>query len=371
MPTSWVRASCTSSSGHPRARCLRRRGRAGRPDLRARREQKAALEDPQTHAEISNLDRDENTLDRTAGDKLVEVYRPVWTPTGQQMLFEIYAPYDQVSQRTSQLWRGFAGVTLSSLLLFLVLLAPLFWHLLSRVRRHQRQRELLLERSVDASSNERRLIAASLHDGPVQDLAATSFVSPARPRGPRPPGSTGWSTSSRTSPARCAPASGRCARCWSTSTRRAWRQAGLGAALGDLVQSVRRARPRGAPAPRRRGAAGAHARPGAPGLPGRAGDVAQRRQARGAVHGERDPLPGRGRGRAGRARRRQRLRRRRAARPTPRRATSACSCSPTSPRPGAPCSRSPRCPGRGTHWRLRVPRAATTARAAAEESPDA
>ena len=139
-------------------------------------EQKAALEDPQTHAEISNLDRDENTLDRTAGDKLVEVYRPVWTPTGQQMLFEIYAPYDQVSQRTSQLWRGFAGVTLSSLLLFLVLLTPLFWHLLSRVRRHQRQRELLLERSVDASSNERRQIAASLHDGPVQDLAATSFV---------------------------------------------------------------------------------------------------------------------------------------------------------------------------------------------------
>ena len=92
------------------------------------------------------------------------------------MLFEIYAPYDQVSHRTGQLWRGFAGVTLSSLLLFLVLLAPLIWHLLSRVRRAQAQRELLLQRAVDASAAERRLIAASLHDGPVQDLAATSFV---------------------------------------------------------------------------------------------------------------------------------------------------------------------------------------------------
>jgi two-component system NarL family sensor kinase len=139
-------------------------------------DQLAALEDPTTRAQISDLDRDENALDRTTGDKLVEVYRPVWTPSGKTMLFEIYAPYDQVGQRTGQLWRGFAGVTLSSLLLFLVLLSPVIWHLLSRVRRDQEQRELLLQRAVDASSAERRMIAATLHDGPVQDLAATSFV---------------------------------------------------------------------------------------------------------------------------------------------------------------------------------------------------
>jgi two-component system NarL family sensor kinase len=135
-----------------------------------------ALEHPRTRAEISSLDRDENTLDRADGDKLVEVYRPVWTPTGGEVLFEIYAPYDEVSQRTGQLWRGFAGVTLSSLLLFVVLLAPLIWHLASRVRRGQRQRERWLQRTVEASSTERRLIAANLHDGPVQDLAAASFV---------------------------------------------------------------------------------------------------------------------------------------------------------------------------------------------------
>jgi two-component system NarL family sensor kinase len=139
-------------------------------------DQQAALDEPRTRAEISSLDRDENTLDRSSGNKLVEVYRPVWTPSGAKMLFEIYAPYDQVSHRTGQLWRGFAGVTLSSLLLFVVLLVPLIWHLASRVRRDQRQRERLLQRAVEASSTERRLIAASLHDGPVQDLAATSFV---------------------------------------------------------------------------------------------------------------------------------------------------------------------------------------------------
>lgn len=138
--------------------------------------QQDALARPRTHAEISDLERDENTLDRAEGDKLVEVYRPVWSPSGEKVLFEIYAPYDQVAQRTGQLWRGFAGVTLSSLLLFLVLLAPVIWHLASRVRRDQQQRELLLQRAVDASATERRLIAATLHDGPVQDLAATSFV---------------------------------------------------------------------------------------------------------------------------------------------------------------------------------------------------
>ncbi|MEP6815308.1 MAG: histidine kinase [Marmoricola sp.] len=139
--------------------------------------EKALLRQPATLAAISNLDHAENTFESTRpGDRLVEVYRPVWTRSGREALFEIYAPYDQVSQRTGQLWRGFAGVTLSSLLLFVVLLAPLLWHLLSRVRRAQRQRELLLERAVDAAAAERRRIAASLHDGPVQDLAATSFV---------------------------------------------------------------------------------------------------------------------------------------------------------------------------------------------------
>jgi signal transduction histidine kinase len=138
--------------------------------------QRAVLAHPRTEAEISGLDRDENALDRSVGDKLVEVYRPVWTPTGHELLFEIYTPYDAVSQRTSQLWRGFAGVTLTSLLLFVILLAPLLWHLLARVRRSQRQREQLLRRTVDASTTERRRIGANLHDGPVQDLAAASFA---------------------------------------------------------------------------------------------------------------------------------------------------------------------------------------------------
>ena len=137
--------------------------------------QRAAVRDNATQAEISTLDESENTFESADG-KLVEVYRPVWSPDGTVALFEMYTSYDTVGTRASQLWRGFAGVTLSSLVLLLVLVAPIVWHLVSRLRSEERQRASLLERAVEASADERRSIAATLHDGPVQDLAATSFA---------------------------------------------------------------------------------------------------------------------------------------------------------------------------------------------------
>ncbi len=137
-------------------------------------DQRIALSDPQTKAEVSNLTGSENQFE--TGGRALEVYRPVWLPDGRQLLFETYSPYEPVQQRASQLWRGFSGVTLSSLLLLVVLMAPILWRLLRRLSEAQRQRERLLERTVDASDAERRRIAGALHDGPVQDLVATSFV---------------------------------------------------------------------------------------------------------------------------------------------------------------------------------------------------
>lgn len=136
--------------------------------------QRSALSETSTLAEVSTLDESENAFEQ--GDKAVEVYRPVWTPEGEAALFEIYVSYDTVGARTSQLWRGFAGVTASSLVLFVVIVIPIVWHLLRRVRRAEGQRLELLQRAVDASTDERSRIAATLHDGPVQELAATSFT---------------------------------------------------------------------------------------------------------------------------------------------------------------------------------------------------
>ncbi len=138
-------------------------------------EERDALVHPVTRAEVSDVDRPENAFERGNG-KLLEVYRPVWTPAGEPLLFETYARYDGVLSRSSQLWRGFAGITASSLLALIVLMLPVVWRLLTRVTSAQRQREALLERAVEASTDERRRIAGTLHDGVVQELAGASFV---------------------------------------------------------------------------------------------------------------------------------------------------------------------------------------------------
>jgi signal transduction histidine kinase len=138
-------------------------------------EERAVLGSPATRGEVSDLSRPENRYER-GEHKLLEVYRPTWTPSRHILLFETYTRYDVVTVRSGQVWRGFAGVTVGSLVLMLVLQTPVTWALVVRLRRAQRQREVLLERAVSASEIERRRIAATIHDGVVQELAATSFV---------------------------------------------------------------------------------------------------------------------------------------------------------------------------------------------------
>lgn len=133
------------------------------------------LRAPRTRAEVTDLTAPENRFERGQG-KLLEVYRPVFTPDGTPLLFEIYPPYDTVKQRSVQLWRGLAGITVTSLLLLVALLSPVLSRLLRRLRQGQRQREVLLQQALEASAEERRRIASTLHDGVVQELAATSFT---------------------------------------------------------------------------------------------------------------------------------------------------------------------------------------------------
>lgn len=152
---------------------------ADEPQLVGRRfalstNQREALAQPRTTAEVSDLSESENEFEQ--GSRLLEVYRPVWTPGGRELLFETYTAYDTVTTRAGQLWRGFAGVTLSSMLLLVVLMTPVLARLLRRLQDAQKQRERMLERTVEASDVERRRIAGTLHDGPVQELVATSFA---------------------------------------------------------------------------------------------------------------------------------------------------------------------------------------------------
>ena len=138
-------------------------------------DEREVLANPRIEAEVTDLSEPENEFERGQG-KLLEVYRPVWTPGGQPLLFETYTRYATVTSRTAELWRGLTGILVSSLLLLVVLLAPVLWALLDRLHRARLQREALLQHAVDASGQERQRIAATLHDGIVQELVGTSYA---------------------------------------------------------------------------------------------------------------------------------------------------------------------------------------------------
>jgi len=91
------------------------------------------------------------------------------------MLFEVYYRYGAILTSAEHIWLGFAIVIPASLLLLLAALLPLLNGLVRRIERARSEREESLRRALDASDAERRRIAATLHDGSVQDLIGASY----------------------------------------------------------------------------------------------------------------------------------------------------------------------------------------------------
>jgi signal transduction histidine kinase len=127
-----------------------------------------------TAADISDLSRPENTLERPFG-KLLQVYLPLASTSGQPVLFEMYERYQGVVEGGRRLWIMFALPLLLSIALLWIAQAPLAWSLARRLRGDQQERELLLRRAIETSNLERRRVAADLHDGVVQQLAGTAY----------------------------------------------------------------------------------------------------------------------------------------------------------------------------------------------------
>ncbi len=125
-------------------------------------------------AELSDLSSPENRYERPQG-KLLEAHTAIRTPNGTQVLFEIYQRFESVSASAERLLRALAPPLLGGIAVLLLLQLPLAWSMARRLEREHRQRERLLANAVEASSHERRRIAADLHDGVVQDLAGVAF----------------------------------------------------------------------------------------------------------------------------------------------------------------------------------------------------
>jgi two-component system NarL family sensor kinase len=125
-------------------------------------------------AQVSDLSAPENRFERNEG-KLLEVYLPIRTPSGDRLLFEAYYRYDAVAAAGRQIWRSFAPISLGALVALELVQVPLAFALARRLRDRQRERERLLQQTINASENERRRIASDLHDGVVQDLAGVAY----------------------------------------------------------------------------------------------------------------------------------------------------------------------------------------------------
>jgi two-component system NarL family sensor kinase len=125
-------------------------------------------------AEISDLGEPENRYERPQG-KLLEAHTAIRTPDGTQVLFEIYQRFGSVSASAERLLGALAPPLLGGMLVLFLLQLPLAWSMARRLQRGHRDRERLLTSAVEASTQERRRIAADLHDGVVQDLAGVAF----------------------------------------------------------------------------------------------------------------------------------------------------------------------------------------------------
>ena len=116
--------------------------------------------------------------------------------------------------------RLFVPVVVIALLVLAALQIPLAWRLARRVRDAQYDRQRFLELAIDASDQERRLIAGGLHDGVVQELAGHSFQMAAALEQDPPKAELRRVLSEGAAGTRTR--SGSCDRCCSISTRPRW-----------------------------------------------------------------------------------------------------------------------------------------------------
>ena len=124
---------------------------------------------------LSDLDAPENQFEQHE-DELLEVYTRVAGPDGRPLLFETYQRFEFIAANSRDLWLSLLPALLAGLVLLeLANLAIARWFA-RRLRRADQQRVALLAKARDASSRERRRIAADLHDGVVQDLTAASLA---------------------------------------------------------------------------------------------------------------------------------------------------------------------------------------------------
>ena len=135
----------------------------------------AVLRQGQVHADLSNLENEENVYERSFG-KLLEVYVGLRSDGGRPALFEVYLRYRPVAATQRRLLGALVPALIGALVVLSLLQVPLGWSLSQRLQRGQRDRERLLRRTFAAGEHERHRVAADLHDSAVQHLAGSAYA---------------------------------------------------------------------------------------------------------------------------------------------------------------------------------------------------
>ncbi|WP_309649456.1 ATP-binding protein [Nocardioides sp.] len=138
-------------------------------------EELAILRDGGSEADVSDLGEPENRFE-PPGEGLVEVYTQIVSPEGQPLLFETYFSADGIDARQAEVIAPFRRITIGGLVLLVAIATAMLWVMTRREARAAADRERLLRNAATASDAERRRIARDLHDGVVQDLAASAYA---------------------------------------------------------------------------------------------------------------------------------------------------------------------------------------------------
>jgi len=128
-----------------------------------------------TVSEISDLDKEENELERSE-DQLLEVYTGMRDASGAPLLFEVYISTQRLPQEVLTLIGVIMPLPIAAVIALSLATLPLAVSLAHRVDRGQQQMRRLLVNAVESSDLERRRISQDLHDGVVQDLAGIGYA---------------------------------------------------------------------------------------------------------------------------------------------------------------------------------------------------
>jgi two-component system, NarL family, sensor kinase len=139
-------------------------------------ELRQALTSHGPHADLSTLGQAENGFERPQGPRLLEVYLPLWGPSGAEVIAETYQRTTLVDATSHHLWVSFTPVLLVALLALALAQVPLGFWLARRIQAGIRERRRLESLADEATRQERLRIASTLHDGVVQDLAGVAFT---------------------------------------------------------------------------------------------------------------------------------------------------------------------------------------------------